>query len=193
MNPRPTIMASPTLRIVVIGPSCAGKSTFARSLAQERGCTHIELDDLFWSPDWAPKPTREFVRLVEAAAGGECWVADGNYSVARDVLWPRATTVVWLNFGLPRVLWRGLRRTVTRCATGQVLWHGNRESLRRAFLSRDSILVWIVTTFHRRQREFSALRRSGAYGHLTWLEARHPTEARELLHALRGNHGTVPT
>lgn len=27
------------------------------------------------------------------------WVADGNYSTVRDVLWSRATHVVWLNYG----------------------------------------------------------------------------------------------
>jgi adenylate kinase family enzyme len=172
-------------RIVVIGSSCAGKTTFARLLAEARGCSRIELDELFWSPGWVPKPASEFLRLVAEAAGSGAWVADGNYAISRGVLWPRATTIVWLNYSLPRVLWRGLRRTVSRCLYGEVLYHGNRESLRRSFLSRESILVWIVTTYYRRRREFAELRASEAFGHLEWLEVRHPREANRLLSLLQ--------
>lgn len=182
MNAHPS---PPSPRIVVIGSSCAGKSTFARSLAQARGCAHIELDELFWSAGWQPKPAPEFRRLVAAAAGGDSWVADGNYSSARDLLWPRATTVVWLDLGLPRVLWRGLRRSMGRALSGRPLWHGNRESLRRTFLSKDSLLLWIVSTYHRRRREFAQLREAQAFGHLTWLQARDPAQARALLRALQ--------
>ncbi len=73
-------------RVVVIGSSCAGKSTFAQALAASRGCPAIELDELFWSPDWRPKPTVEFLRLVSETTSGERWVAAGNYGLARDAL-----------------------------------------------------------------------------------------------------------
>jgi len=171
--------------VVVIGSSCAGKSTFACALAASRGCPLIELDELYWSPDWTPKPQVEFLALVACAAEGERWVAAGNYGLTRDALWGRATTIVWLNFSLPRVFWRGLRRTVARVVSGQALFHGNRESFRRSFLSRDSILWWILTTFHRRQREFAALRGAGAFAHLQWHEARDPREADAILRRLR--------
>lgn len=172
-------------RIVVIGSSCAGKTTFARELASVRGCPRIELDELFWSADWTPKPQSEFLRLLARDVDQPCWVADGNYSSARHVLWPRATTIVWLNYGLARVLARGLRRTLARSLFGVVLYHGNRESLRRAFASRESILLWIVTTFHRRRRDFNALRASGRFSHLTWHEVTSPAEAKALLLALQ--------
>lgn len=172
-------------RVVIIGSSCAGKSTFARSLAASRGCALIELDELYWAPGWTPKPPAEFLRLVTDAAAGKRWVAAGNYGLSRDVLWGRATIIVWLNFSLPRVFWRGLRRTVARVVSGRALFHGNRESFRRSFLSRDSILWWILTTFHRRQREFEALRDAGAFAHLQWHEARNPREADAILRRLR--------
>ena len=179
-------------RVVVIGSSCAGKTTFARELARVRGCPRIELDELYWSADWTPKPQDEFLRLLARDVEQPCWVADGNYSAARQVLWPRATTIVWLNYGLARVLWRGLRRTLARCLFGVVLYHGNRESLRRSFASRESILLWIVTTFHRRRRDFDALRASGRFAHVTWHEVTSPAQARDLLRALQdGNAGAM--
>jgi adenylate kinase family enzyme len=176
---------SPSPRIVVIGSSCAGKSTFARELASARGCALIELDHLYWGPDWKPKPPGEFLRLVQEAAAGEAWVAAGNYSLAREAFWSRATTIVWLDLDLPRVFWRGLRRTVSRAASGEDLFHGNRESFRRSFFSRESILWWILSTHGRRRREFTALRASSDYAQLQWFQARTPRAAAAILSALK--------
>jgi len=168
-------------RIVVVGTSSAGKSTFARRLASRLALQCIEMDVLFWGRDWTPKPTQEFLDLVRAATESPGWIADGNYSVARETLWPRAEVVIWLNYSRPRVLWRGLKRTVGRVLSRRELWHGNRESVRRAFLSRESILWWIWTTHERRRRELAALRDGAAYGPLHWIEFTRPAQAERWL------------
>lgn len=173
-------------RVVVIGTSCAGKSTFARKLAHLRNVPHVELDQLFWGPDWTPKPPEQFRALVAAATEAEQWVVDGNYSGVRDILWSKASTVVWMNYGLPTVLWRAISRTVHRTFSQAELWHGNRESFRRSFMSRESILVWVVSTCRRRQREFANLRTRAAYPHLSWLEFGSPAAAARFL---RGEGG----
>lgn len=177
--------AAANARVVVIGSSCAGKSSFARALAESRGSTLVELDELYWGPDWKPKPQAEFLRLVAEAAAGEAWVAAGNYSLARDVLWARATTIVWLDLDLPLVFWRGLRRTAGRALSRETLFHGNRESLRRSFFSRDSILWWILSTHARRRSEFAALRASGAYAQLPWHQARDARAVAAILQRLQ--------
>jgi adenylate kinase family enzyme len=171
-------------RIVVVGSSCAGKTTFAGALSAARGCARIELDELFWDRGWEPKPPAEFRRLVAEAAAGEAWVAAGNYGTARPLLWPRATTVVWLDYGLPFVFARALRRTLRRCVTGERLYHGNVESWRRAFRSRESILWWVLSTFGRRRREFARLQASGEFAHVTWRRVRRPRDAEALLREL---------
>ena len=79
------------------------------------------------------------------------------------------------------MLWRVFARTVRRIVTGQVLWQGNRESIRRSFFSRESILLWVLTAYHRRQRELGQLRRTGAFPHLAWIEVRDPAEARAIV------------
>jgi adenylate kinase family enzyme/GNAT superfamily N-acetyltransferase len=172
-------------RIVVVGTSCCGKTVFARLLAQSLRCPCVELDELYWGPQWTPKPDAEFRRLVEAAACAPQWVADGNYGRVRDILWPRATTIVWLNYSFQRVLLRALRRTFRRFVTQEELWHGNRESLRRSFLSRESILLWVISTFHRRRKELASLRASGRYPHLSWVELRRPRDAEPYLRSLQ--------
>jgi len=177
-RPHETSSPLPTaLRAVVIGSSCAGKSTFAQELAQRSAVPRIDLDELHWGPNWTEKPDEEFRHLVQVAAAEERWVADGNYRIVRDILWPRATTVVWLNYGFVRVFSRGLWRTIERCVTQRRLFHGNRESIRRAFFSTDSILLWILRTYDRHRREFQELRASPTYGHLHWIELQQPREA----------------
>jgi adenylate kinase family enzyme len=171
-------------RIVVVGTSAAGKSTLAAELAMLLGVARVELDALFWGPGWQARPHDEFLRLVDAATRGAAWVADGNYGSVRAHLWPRATTVLWLNYGLPVVLWRGLRRTLLRVFTQQELWHGNRESAARAFFSRDSILWWILGTHGRRKQELAALRAERRFA-VDWIEFRHPREAAAWLCSLR--------
>jgi adenylate kinase family enzyme len=171
-------------RVVVVGTSCCGKTLFARQLAQALGHPCVELDELYWAPNWTPKPEDEFRRLVAIAASAPRWVTDGNYSRLRELLWPRATTVVWLNYGFLTVLFRALQRTVRRIITNEELWHGNRESVVRSFLSRESILVWVIGTFHRRRKELEALRASGRYRHLSWVEFRRPSDAKLFLKAI---------
>ena len=102
------------MRVIVVGTSGSGKSTFASALATAAACPYIELDRLYWGPGWTAVPPAQFEHAVLAATTGDRWVADGNYSAVRDVLWSRATHVVWLNFGRWTVFSRVLRRTIGR-------------------------------------------------------------------------------
>ena len=108
-------------------------------------------------------------------------MADGNYSAVRDVLWPRATHVVWLNYSRWTVFSRLLWRTVSRVLTREKLSHGNRESLRMSFFSRDSILLWSYRTFETNRRKYASLREDARYAHLQWTEITRPAQARAFI------------
>jgi adenylate kinase family enzyme len=140
-------------RVVVIGTTGSGKSTLAERLAAQMGLRVIELDALFWGRDWQPVPLELFRHRVERETRDDGWIVVGNYGQVRDIVWPNADTLIWLDLPLPLVMWRLVRRTVQRAATKTELWGtGNRESFRNAFLSRQSILLWALKT-HRRNRE----------------------------------------
>jgi adenylate kinase family enzyme len=157
---------NPLERVVVIGTSCSGKTTFALQLAGRLGVPHIELDHLHWLPDWEARSDDEFRRLVQQATSADRWLVDGNYSKVRDITWSRATAIVWLDYSVPVVFGRALRRSVKRIVTREELFAGNRESFHKTFLSRDSILLWVVTTFKRRRREYPELFAEPEYQHL---------------------------
>ena len=169
------------MRYLVIGTSGAGKSTFAQQLAAATQCDYIELDAHYWGPHWQAVPPEQFKASVSEASQGDRWVADGNYSAVRDILWSRATHVIWLNYGRFTVFSRLLRRTLGRGITRAPLFNGNRESLRMAFLSKDSILLWSVSTYAKNQAKFAELRAGGAFAHLQRVELTESAQAEELI------------
>lgn len=180
--------AAPSLqRVVIVGMSGAGKSTLARRLTRAMGAPHVELDGLFWGPGWEPHAPAAFRAHVAAAVQGERWVVDGNYSSVRHLVWPRATAIVWLNLSFPRVFARVVLRTLRRAATGQVLWSGNRESWRRTFFSRESILWWVIRNFASRRRQFAALKQAAGDGLPAWIELRSPCEVDAWLRSVEGD------
>ncbi len=168
-----------------MGTSCSGKSSLSRRISERLGMAHTELDALFWKPDWCPRPMEEFHTLVTEVVQQQVWLLDGNYGSARDIILPRATTVIWLNYSFRLVMWRALRRTIPRVFKGEELFSGNRESFKRAFFSRESILWWVITTFHRRRREFQAIFQSGEFPHLEVTELKRPADGDRLLRTLK--------
>jgi adenylate kinase family enzyme len=154
-------------RVAVVGTSWAGKTTFARALSGELNVPHIELDTLHWGPNWTPHPLDDFRASVEQATGGPRWVCDGNYHTVRDLVWRRASAIVWLNYSFPLVFRRALGRTLHRCLRGTRLYTNNRETLPHAFFSRDSILLWILKTHWRRRWEYPTELAAPEHAHLS--------------------------
>jgi adenylate kinase family enzyme len=172
-------------RVVIIGTSCSGKTTFARNLAQKLDVQHIELDSIHWKPNWTPTPKEEFRILAMEAVAPEAWVLDGNYSAVRDILWARATTLIWLNYPFYVVAWRAVSRTFRRVFGQQVMWSGNRETFRQSFMSKDSILWWVLKTYLRRRHEYPRLFREPTNGHLQITVLTSPAEAERFLQSVR--------
>jgi adenylate kinase family enzyme len=172
-------------RIVVVGTTGSGKSTLAEQLACLFHYPFVELDALFWGPGWKQVPRDEFRRSVAEALVNETWTVGGNYSVASDLIWPRADTLIWLDYPLPLVLWRLGRRTIRRIVTRETLWGGNVETWRAQFASRDSLFVWALKTHYRRRREMPALLVLPEHAHLTVLHFRTPRAAAKWLQELR--------
>ena len=88
-------------RVLVMGSSGSGKSTFAMRLSEITGIPFVSLDALFWKPGWVKSDKAEFQERVTEAARQPRWIMDGNFQshlveLRRDV----SDTVIW--FDLPR-------------------------------------------------------------------------------------------
>lgn len=139
-------------RVVVGGETSSGKTTFSRALAERMGVPAIELDALFWGAGWTKAAPEEFRARVAAVTAGVAWVVDGNYSSTRDLVWSRADTFIWLDPPFRILLWRLFRRTNRRIRTREDLWNGNHETFRDAYLSTDSLYLWLVRAYGRHRR-----------------------------------------
>lgn len=138
----------------MLGVTGSGKTTAGRRIAAAIDAAHIELDALYWGPDWTESPPellRERVR--DATDGRPRWVTDGGY--ARhiwDITWTSCDTIVWLDYPLPLSMWRLFRRTMRRLVQREELWSGNHEHFHQQFLNRDSLFIWAVKS-HRKYKE----------------------------------------
>jgi adenylate kinase family enzyme len=172
-------------KILVVGTSGSGKSTLARKLASMFQLTDIELDALFWEPNWTEVSQPVFrERIEQAMVKNPGWVVHGNYSKVRDLTWGRADTVIWLDYSLPVVLWRVTKRSIARIITNEALWSGNRESFKKTFCSRESIILWSLQTYHLRKQQYETLIQDPANNHLQIIRMRSPIETNAFLRRL---------
>ena len=174
-------------RIVVVGTSGAGKTTFAGELANLMDARHIELDAYRHGPNWTETPDDIFRQKIWDALAGPKWVVDGNYSVARDIVWARATTIVWLDYPFNVIFWRLFRRTMGRAIMRTELWNGNRENLRGVFFEKDSLFVWAFKTHWSRRRSMPIAFAQPEYAHLDLMRFRSPRAAARWLHTIGGS------
>jgi adenylate kinase family enzyme len=166
-------------RFVVIGTTGSGKSTLAKRLAAKLDLEFIELDALHWLPDWKHVSDEEFRNRVEHATRADGWVIAGNYGIVRDISWPRAQAVIWLDYPLWTIFWQLWRRTWSRWWTQELLWGTNYERLIRQFKiwsAEDSLFHWLFKTYWRRKREYPRLLELPEYSHLIVFQFRTPLE-----------------
>ena len=97
-------------RILVIGSSGSGKSTFARQLAQRLDLPLVSLDYHYWQPGWVPTEEPVWQARVAELVAKDRWVIEGNYASTFPLRMPRADTIIWLDPPRLLCLWGAVRR-----------------------------------------------------------------------------------
>jgi adenylate kinase family enzyme len=99
-------------RILVIGSSGAGKSTFARRLHEATGLKLIHLDKIHWKPNWTEPSKDEWRKILENAIKDKEWIMDGNFGGTMEMRLGACDTAIFLD--MPRVIcvYRILKRII---------------------------------------------------------------------------------
>ena len=178
-------------RVIVVGSSGSGRTTLARGISQALGSPHIELDAIRPGPNWTEPPDAIFREKVGDATQEDIWVVDGNYSIARDVLWPKATTLIYLDYSVGVIMRRLIARTLRRNIKREVLWNGNKENILDNFkiFSNESMIAYLLKNHWRHRRDFTRLFEHPDYAHVQKLRFRTPRATEEWLKGLASQNG----
>ena len=98
-------------RILIIGNAGAGKSTFARALADKTGLPLVHLDRLYWRGNWEHVSREEFDILLQAELAKPQWIIDGNFNRTIPMRLQHCDTVFFLDYPTGVCLWGITKRT----------------------------------------------------------------------------------
>lgn len=85
-------------RILVLGGNGPDRSSLAHLLAQARVAPHVELEGPTFEPRISTASMPVLRERAIAAIARDRWVADCDSCLSIDLAWPRADTVVWLDY-----------------------------------------------------------------------------------------------
>lgn len=176
-------------RINVIGTTGSGKTTFSKELATALGIPYVQLDELFWKPNWVESTDEDFLSKVASAVSSDTWVLDGNFSRTTHIKWQRADTVIWLDFSYLTTFTQLLGRTIKRAIKKDELWPntGNKESFRKSFFDKSSILIWFLQNYGRNKQKYENVMQSHEFSHLNFVRLTNRKEAREFIENIRNS------
>ncbi len=146
------------------------------------------MDDLFWLDDWQETPDHEFFaklqHQMDQAAGG--WVLDGNYSRTQDLKLKYIDTIIWLDYSFSLNLYRSVKRAISRAVTQKRLWENsnNRESFKTSFLSKDSIILWMITHHAQNRKKYLAMMNDARYQHIQFIRLTSPKQTAVFLNEM---------
>lgn len=171
------------IRINVVGTSGTGKSTFSKRLAKILSIPYIEMDKIFWGPNWYWPTDEEFFANLKAALAAENWILDGNYNRTTAIKWEKASTIIWLDYPFSTTLYRAVKRALKRSLTQEELWPGtgNRESFKKSFFSKDSIILWTIKTHAQVRKKYEAYMNDPKYSHIQFIRLKSDVEVETYL------------
>ena len=161
-------------RVVVIGCAGSGKSTLARQLATRSGLPLVERDSL------GEEGSPGYISAIAEMAAGPRWILDGPPYYADEIVYPRADTVLFLDYPKSLVLWRVLRRTASVELLRRRAGAHQRQGL-SSLRDPEHALRWAWTSHRDRHREGLELMARPAMAHAQILRFTRPATARRWL------------
>ncbi len=179
----PAVSLTGCNRILILGRTGSGKTTLARELAQALDVPHVELDSLFFGPNFTTVPLDVLRERTSAAIAGERWVTDGNKRAVRDLVWPQADTIVWLDYPITVSLWRLGKRALRRTSVlkAEAAEAGEKGGLAKKLLSGAKGVLTALRSHMGQRREYPILFAQPENRHLAVVRLRSPRAAQRWL------------
>ncbi len=170
-------------KINVVGTSASGKSTFSQRLSNILNSPYIEMDKIFWGPNWSLPTDDEFFKKLKIELHQDKWILDGNYTRSIPIKWENVETVIWLDYPFVTTLFRAIKRALLRSLTKEELWEGtgNRESFKKSFFSQESIILWMIKTHGQVKKKYQAYMADPRYSHIRFIRLKSDSEVESFL------------
>jgi adenylate kinase family enzyme len=180
------------VKINVVGASSSGKTSFSKKLSNILSIPYIEMDALFWGPNWQIPNYEDFCSKLRLALKVDNWILDGNYTRTIPIKWKRVTTIIWLDFSFLRTLYQAIIRATKRIITREELWPGtgNIETL-KALFSKDSIVLYAIISHRKVRKRYEAFIKSDYYSNIQFIRLRSPKEVKLFLNRVKNNREFV--
>lgn len=108
-------------RVLIIGSPGAGKTTFARKLADKTGLSLVHLDYYYHQKKFDYYNDRAAWRKrVKGMITKDQWIIDGNYGDTFDIRFARADLIIFMECSRTKAVYRVLKRHITQ--------HGKRRT-----------------------------------------------------------------
>lgn len=98
------------LRVLIIGPCGAGKSTLAFRLADILCLPLYHMDKLGWQPGWVETPKADMLAALERILTTDQWIIEGNYGSSLRQRAAAADTIIQLDYPILLCLARAIKR-----------------------------------------------------------------------------------
>ncbi len=132
-------------RILVLGSSGVGKSSFARKLHKKLNIRLINLDEHYWKPNWEKPTTEDWEEKIQELIQEESWIMDGNYRSTLYLRFPVADTIILLDLPWWICMYRVIKRQIRKNRIDEI--PGCKEIIRW------NLLRWVIWKYPRIARK----------------------------------------
>jgi adenylate kinase family enzyme len=126
-------------KIVVVGISASGKSTLSRQLAESVNLPLTHMDTIWWKPGWVEVSDEDATKQLDALTQTSEWIVEGYIPHgARDFVFGRASSILYLDYSGITAAWRYIKRWLKHRKKPRPELQGSPDSFHWYFLKR----VW---------------------------------------------------
>lgn len=98
-------------KIVILGVSASGKTSFARKLGEKTGLPVTYMDEVMWRPGWKYIGDEETTAQIEKISKGDSWIIEGFIDKnAQQALFEKADKLLYLDYPGWLSAWRYILR-----------------------------------------------------------------------------------